>query len=140
MEMFYIPIIIFVALFLLAIFIIISYKKHSKPKETKKEEPKQVAKPAEEPKQEKIIPQDIDLVSRPDFSDIVKIEEPSINKLPNTSLKNSNLRVSDNIRNSGSAYGTNYGHTKNSNLSDEIANLSPELKAIVFGNILNDRD
>ena len=134
MEMFYIPIIIFVLLVLLFVLTKVRAKKLAKPKEEKKEEPKVETKPEEKPKQI-IIPQEIDLVSRPDFSDMVKIDEPK--KQP-SKPKQKVIMVSENILNSGNEYRRDE-MPRNTDLSNEIADLSPELKAIIFGNILNDR-
>ncbi len=133
MELFYLPIIIFVVVLLLFVFIIVTYNKKTQKK------PKVDAKPAatEEKKEEpKIIkPVDIDIVSRPDFSDMVKIEE---NKNLNSNKSTSKtLKVSENILNSGNEYRRDY-KPRNTKLSNEISNLSPELKAIIFGNILNE--
>ena len=131
MELFYLPIIIFVVVLLLFVFIIVTYNKKTKQKP--KEEVKSV-KPEEKKEEPKIIkPVDIDIVSRPDFSDMVDIDKKP--KSPKPASRT--LRVSENILNSGNAYKRDY-QPKNTQLSNEIANLSPELKAIIFGNILNE--
>ena len=135
MELFYIPVIIVVALFLLFFFLNLRYKKKCK---TKKTEVKQEAK--EEPKEEKTAQKvetksDIQLTLRPDFSDLIRQTE--IGGENSSVVSGGNLEVSKEILNAGNAYKRDYD-PHNTDLSDEISNLSPELKAIVFGNILNE--
>ena len=133
MELFYLPIIIFVVVLLLFVFIIVNYNKKTQKKLKVDAKPTATEEKKEEPKI--IKPVDIDIVSRPDFSDMVKIEE---NKNLNSNKSTSKtLKVSENILNSGNEYRRDY-KPRNTKLSNEISNLSPELKAIIFGNILNE--
>ena len=132
MELFYIPIIVVVLVFLLFIILNILQKKRFKKKEKKEETAKETKPEVKEETKKVYKPIDIDLNLKPDFSDIVKIEDAKTKQKQTSSMavKKNNIGIGD-------AY-KREEMPRNSQLSNEISNLSPELKAIIFGNILNE--
>lgn len=143
MDIFLILIIAVIVLFIVFLVLNLSNKPKSEPKtEQKKDAP--VAEPKKEPAVEsKPVKSNVELTSRPDFSDMLpQKEENENNKKENKKNIDSRLKVlkaSENI--SAKEVKTSKKEpAKKQTLADELKNLSPEMKTVVFGKVLDKND
>ena len=138
MELYLVPIIAVIALFVAFIVLNIKHnKKQSKPEPKKQKEEIKQEPPKEEPVQ-KQSNSSVQLTSRPDFSDML----PS--KTNNTKQTHSNptstlkpLTASKDLQAHDDAYAIKKTHSKGAKLANEFKKLSPEMKSVIMGNVLD---
>ena len=150
MEILSIIIITIIALFLVILVLNLIHSKNNSAKNNEKKVEEKKPEPIKEEK--KVVPQttkikpNIELSSRPDFSDMIpekkESNNPRKNKVEYEEINGGRLKVikaSDGLKTESELNGSAKIKTENK-LAKEIKDLSPEMKTVVFGKVLDNID
>ena len=136
-------IIILIVVALFSVFLLLSFKNKLKVKPQQKQVSTPASQPQQQPKQEeKTKPHKntcVQLTSRPDFSDMLPEKKSTQRKYADPN-KLKTLTASQGLEAKTDLYDRKTTNTKNKKLAEELKHLSPEIKTILFGNVLDKKE